>query len=543
MSDVLLLLPYAMPLAGAALGLLLWRWQNALRLLGLGILAATVAAAIGVLMAVADRGVIAVQIGGWPAPLGITLVADRLSALMLLVSSTVLLAILLYAVGQGVVGHSEAEPNFFYPAYLTLAAGVCLVFLAGDLFNLFVAFEVMLAASYVLLTLGPNPARMHAGMTYAVVSLTSSILFLTSVAVTYAATGTVNLADLSVRTANLPEGLRTVLALMFLVVFGIKGAVAPLHLWLPDSYPAAITKITAVFAALLTKTAVYALIRTQTLLFPDGRIGTVLLVLAAATMLIGLLGALTQQDIHRVLSFALVGHIGYLVFGLGLLSVAGLTGAIVYLVHHIVVQATLFLVSDIMQDETGETSLERLGGLAGSSAFLAALFFVPAMSLSGVPPLSGFVAKLALLEAGFGSDRTLGRAVAAVAVLTGLLTLIAMSRVWTLAFWRPRTPSGEPGPAPEPGGRPDPNPGGRPDPDAGGRPDPPLGPEPGERPGLSRPQRYSRGLVRAVTAGMVALGLAIAVFAGPLTSWSLQAAADLVDRTAYRQAVGEGRSP
>jgi multicomponent Na+:H+ antiporter subunit D len=223
-----------------------------------------------------------------------------------------------------------------------------------------------------------------------------------------------------------------------------------------------------------------------------------MLALAAATMLVGTLGALVQDDLHRVLSFTLVGHIGYMLFGLSLYSVAGLTGAILYLVHHIVVQATLFLVSDIMQAQTGETSLHRLGGLASSAAFTAALFFVPAMSVSGVPPLSGFVAKLALFQAGIGAGVS-GAMVTAVALLTGLLTLLAMSRVWALAFWRP-PPS-----------------------DAGPRPHTTNGA------GLR--------LMRVVTAAMVACGLGIALLAGPLSDWSRDAAADLLDRTAYRNAV------
>lgn len=504
--NVLLPLPFALPLAGGALSLLVRRSAGLLRALSMAVLAGLVAVAVAVAAAVARHGVISVQAGDWPAPLGITLVADRLSALMLVVSTVVLLAIMIYAVGEGVVGHTESEPSLFYPVYLTLAAGVCLSFLAGDLFNLFVGFEVMLVSSHVLMTLAPNPARMHAGMTYTVTSLTSSILFLTAIGFTYAATGTVNLADLSVRTENLPPGLRAALAVMFLVVFGIKGAVVPLHLWLPDSYPVAITKITAIFAALLTKTAVYALIRTQTLLFPLQEASALMLVLAALTLLVGMLGALVQHDIHRVLSFTLVGHIGFMVFGLALFSVAGLAGALLYLVHHIVVQATLFLVSDIMQEETGHTSLDRLGGLAKTSTLTAVLFFVPAMSLSGIPPLSGFVAKLALLQAGFGSGRALAYLVAGVAVAASLLTLVAMSRVWTLAFWRPR-------------------PSGAPPPETRGEPEP------------SRQVRYSHLPVRAVTAGMVLLGLAVAVLAGPLTSWTLQAAGDLLDRTAYRQAV------
>ncbi|HEX2315451.1 MAG TPA: Na+/H+ antiporter subunit D [Thermomonospora sp.] len=511
--NIVLPLPFALPLAGAALTMLAWRWPALLRTVSVAIVAGVTAASILVAVAVSREGVVSTQAGDWPAPLGITLVADRLTALMLVVSSVVLLAILIYAVGQGIVGQKQAEPSVFYPAYLALSGGVCLSFLAGDLFNLFVGFEVMLVSSYVLLTLSPNPARMHAGMTYVVVSLTSSILFLTTIALTYAATGAVNLADLSTRTEDLPSGVRTALALMFLVVFGIKGAVVPLHLWLPDSYPAAITQITAIFAALLTKTAVYALIRTQTLLFPHHETETLMLVVAGLTMIVGLLGALTQQDVHRILSFTLVGHIGFLVFGLALFTVAGLTGAILYLVHHIVVQATLFLVSDIIQDESGEITLNRLGGLVGVSAFSAALFFVPAMSLSGMPPMSGFVAKLALLQAGFGSGRGLAYTVAAVAVLASLLTLVAMSRIWTLAFWRPRPETPEP-----------------------------SGEEPGDEPGLTREERYSHRLVRGVTAAMILFGLLVAVFAGPLTDWSEDAATGLLERVEYQRAVlGEDR--
>lgn len=515
--NALVPLPFALPLFGAALATLARRRGTWLRILGPLVGAGVVAACAGLVAAVARDGVIAVQMGGWAAPLGITLVADRLSALLLVVSAAVLLAIMLHAVGEGAGGLSEHEPGVFYPAYLTLTGGVCLVFLAGDLFNLFVAFEVMLASSYVLMTLTPTGERVRAGMTYTVVSLTSSILFLTALGLTYAATGTVNLADLSERTAGLPGATRTALALLFLVVFGIKGAIVPMHLWLPDSYPAALTKITAVFAALLTKAAVYALIRVETLAFPREHGSRPMLVLAAGTIIIGTLGALTHDDIHRVFSFILVGHIGYMLFGLALFDVAGLTGAILYLVHHIVVQATLFLVSDLMQGLTGETSLHRLGGLAGLSAFIAVLFFIPAMSVSGVPPTSGFVAKLALFQAGLGSGSTLAYAVTGVAVLGSVLTLMAMVRIWTLGFWRPRPREAD---------------------------------EAAHARAAERMARmaepYTRGgvrLMQSVTAVMVAAGLLVAVFAGPLASWSRSAASDLVDRTGYRHAVLDGGRP
>ncbi|NKZ05660.1 Na+/H+ antiporter subunit D [Actinomadura latina] len=505
--NVLVPLPFVLPLFGAALALIARRRRTWLRVLGPLAAAGSVAASAALLAAVSRDGVAAVQLGGWAAPLGITLVADRLSSLLLVVSSTVLLAIMLHALGEGAGGTGGHEPGVFYPAYLTLTAGVSLVFLAGDLFNLFVAFEVMLASSYVLMTLTPTGERVGAGMTYTVVSLTSSILFLTSLGLTYAAAGTVNLADLSTRVPDLPGATRTALGLLFLVVFGIKGAVVPMHMWLPDSYPVALTKITAVFAALLTKAAVYSLIRVETLVFPREHGSWPMLVLAAGTIIVGTLGALTHDDIHRVFSFILVGHIGYMLFGLALFDVAGLTGAILYLVHHIVVQATLFLVSDLIQGHTGETSLHRLGGLASLSAFIAVLFFIPAMSVSGVPPTSGFVAKLALFQAGIGSGNVLAYAVTGVAVVGSVLTLMAMSRIWTLGFWRPR---------PEDAGEP---------------------PASGS---------YTRGgvrLMQSVTAVLVVAGLLIAAFAGPLASWSRQAASDLVDTNAYRHAVLDGGRP
>ncbi|GGV26480.1 Na+/H+ antiporter subunit D [Actinomadura cremea] len=497
--NVLVPLPFVLPLLGAAVALVVRRRERWLRIVAPLVGTGVVAVAGALVAAVARDGVIAVQLGGWAAPLGITLVADRLSTLLVTVSAVVLLAIMIHGVGEGVGGFGEHEPGVFYPAYLTLTGGVCLLFLAGDLFNLFVAFEVMLASSYVLLTLTPTRERVQAGMTYTAVSLTSSILFLTAIGLTYAATGTVNLAELSTRTAELPAGTRTALAMLFLIVFGIKSAIVPMHLWLPDSYPAAATQITAVFAALLTKAAVYSLIRVETLLFPRDGLSWPMLILAAVTMLVGTLGALTHDDLHRILSFTLVGHIGYMLFGLSLFSVAGLTGAILYLVHHIIVQATLFLVSDLMQGLTGEISITRLRGLATISPFVSVLFFIPALSVSGVPPTSGFIAKLALFQAGIGSGAVAAYAVTGVAVLTSLLTLMAMSRVWALAFWR--TPRDLP-----------------------------------ERP-HGEAARGGVGVMRTVTAAMVCVGLLIPVFAGPLSEWSEHAAAELLNPAPYVQAV------
>ena len=313
------------------------------------------------LLHLTDRdGTLALHVGGWGqtvpgmGPLGITLVVDRLSALMLVVSSIVLLAVVLYAIGQGIRDGDDRQPvSIFLPTYLVLSAGVCTAFLAGDLFNLFVGFEVLLSASFVLLTIGASRDRVRAGISYVMVSMVSSLVFLLAIALVYAATGTLNMAELAVRLDDVGAGTRTALFAVLLVAFGIKAAVFPLSTWLPDSYPTAPAPVTAVFAGILTKVGVYAIIRAHSLLFPGGGLDQVLLVAALLTMLVGILGAIAQSDIKRLLSFTLVSHIGYMVFGIALSSQLGMSGAIYYVAHHILVQTTLFLVVGLIERQAG----------------------------------------------------------------------------------------------------------------------------------------------------------------------------------------------
>jgi multicomponent Na+:H+ antiporter subunit D len=438
-TRVLLPLPVVLPLLGAAVSMLAARRTTVQRLLSVVVLVGLFAASLGLLLHVDARGTQVVQLGGWPAPAGISLVADRLSALLLVVSAGVLLAVLVYAIGQGVADGRRTGPlAVFHPSYLVLAAGIAMAFLTGDLFNLFVAFEVMLIASYVLLTLGGGRAQVRAGMTYVVTSLLASVLLVTVVGLVYAATGTVNMADAAVKLQDVPEGVRLALGLTMLVVFGIKAALFPLFSWLPDSYPTAPAPVTAVFAGLLTKVGVYAVIRTQTLLFPGSDvIADVLLVLGALTMVVGILGAVVQDDVKRVLSFTIVSHIGYMLLGLGLYSVAGLAAAILYTVHHIVVQTTLFLVAGLMERREGTSSMLRSGGLQHVAPMLAVLYLLPALSLAGIPPLSGFVAKIGLFQAGLADGGVLAVVAVAAGTATSLLTLYAVGRVWTQVFWGP----------------------------------------------------------------------------------------------------------
>jgi multicomponent Na+:H+ antiporter subunit D len=502
--NTLVTLPVLLPILGAALTVLASRSARTQRLIGIVVLAA-VSAVAAVLLVAADRGgPVVVELGGWPAPVGIVLVADRLSALLLLISTVVTLAVLVYAIDQRITDYGrETASTTFHPIFLLLSTGVSLAYLTGDLFSLFVAFEIMLAASYVLITRRTNAARIRSGMTYVIISLASSLLFLTTIALVYASTGTVNLADLAARVAELPPGLRTVLSMMTIVTFGIKAAMVPLHFWLPDSYPNAPAPVTALFAGLLTKVGIYALLRTQTLVFPGTGPSAVLLVLAVLTMIVGALGALAQNDLNRLLSFLLVSHIGFMLFGLAVDDARGAGGTALYIVHHITVQATLFLVSGLITRRTGTVSIEAMGGLAKRAPGLAILFAVPALTLAGIPPTSGFVAKLALLQAGAEAGAA-GAAVAGVVVLASLLTLYAVVRVWIRVFW-----GAEKEPLPD---------------------DDPTDEL------IVGTARTSRPMYVA-TVALVAVSIAIAAAAGPLSAVTGRAGTDLMERTPYIQAV------
>ena len=298
---------------------------------------------------------------------------------------------------------------------------------------MFVAFEMMLTASYVLMTLGGTPDQVRSGMTYVVISLVASALFMTALALVYTATGTVNLADLSGKMAELPSGTRIAFSVLLLVVFGIKGALFPLFFWLPDAYPTAPGPVTAVFAGLLTKVGVYAIIRTQTLLFPpESRVGTLILVIAGVTMVVGVLGAIAQNEVKRILSFNIVSHIGFMMMGLGFFTEAGLAAALFYTVHHIVAKTSMFLTSGLIEHVGGSGRLSRLGGMVRSAPVVAVLFIVPAFSLSGVPPLSGFIGKLGLVQAGIAEREYW---IVGVSMAVSLLSLYSLMKIWNGAFW------------------------------------------------------------------------------------------------------------
>jgi multicomponent Na+:H+ antiporter subunit D len=432
--NAILVLPILLPLTTAALSLLAWRSRRAQAWLGVSGSTGLLIAAALLLAAVRRDGIQATQIGAWPAPFGITLVADLFSAIMVLLAALAGLAVTSFSLAD--LDHRRAAFGY-YPLFQVMLMGVCGTFLTGDIFNLYVWFEVLLMASFVLMALGGERPQLEGSVKYVTLNLLSSAVFLAAVGLLYGVAGTLNLADLAGRLGTVAEpGFVAALGTLFLIAFGIKAALFPLFFWLPASYHTIPVAISAIFAGLLTKVGVYALVRAFTLLFV-GDVAyshTLLLVLAGLTMLTGMLGAVVQRDLRRVLSFTLVGHIGFPIMGLGLYTTAGLAGAIFYVVEDVIVLTSLFLIAGVVRRQSGSALLERLGGLYQTRPGLSVLYLISAFSLAGMPPMAGFFAKLGLIQAGLAASQY---AIVTIALAASLLTLLVVARIWAEVFWKP----------------------------------------------------------------------------------------------------------
>jgi multicomponent Na+:H+ antiporter subunit D len=374
------------------------------------------------------------QVGNWPAPYGISFVADMFSALMIVVTGLLGVGIVLYAMAAI---DARRQRFGFFPLLQVLILGVSGAFLTGDFFNMYVWFEVMLIASFVLMALGSERPQLEGAIKYVTLNLVSSAWFLSATGVLYGTTGTLNMADLSRQLAG-PDAnsIAGVATAMMMIAFGIKAALFPLFFWLPASYHTPPVAVTAIMAGLLTKVGVYALVRLCCLIVPGDmpQVQPMLMAVAAATMVTGVLGAAAQNDIRRILSFHIISQIGYMVLGLALFTPLALAGMVFYIVHHIIVKTNLFLVAGIVNRLAGSYDLTKLGGLYRKHFWVAMLFLIPALSLAGIPPLSGFWAKLVLIRAGLEVHEY---AVIAVALVVSLLTLFSMTKIWAEAFWKP----------------------------------------------------------------------------------------------------------
>lgn len=376
-------------------------------------------------------GIQVLNLGGWQAPFGISLVADMFAALLVLTTALVAALVLVYAFSS--IGE-EREANFFYPLWLFLIAGINASFLTGDIFNLFVAFEVMLVASYVLITLGSTRVQLRESVKYIVINMLASSLFLVAVALLYSMLGTLNMGHLSVRVAEVGQtGLLTAVAFLFLIVFALKAALL-LFFWLPTSYSAPPTAVAAVFAALLTKVGIYAIIRVFSLIFyhEPGITHLVIGILAGLTMVLGAMGAVAYNNIRKIITYNVVIGVGFILAGFASFSLAGLSGAIYYLIHDITIKALLFLLAGTIIQLTGTAKIGDISGLIRMYPALGWMFFLTAMALAGIPPLSGFIGKLLITEGTFTAQLYwLG----GLGLFTSLLVLYSLMKIFMKVFW------------------------------------------------------------------------------------------------------------
>ncbi|MWJ27601.1 Na+/H+ antiporter subunit D [Halomonas sp. ZH2S] len=433
-------LPILIPLFSGALSLVFWRSRAVQRVIAVGGTAALLLTSLWLLVTVNRDGILVMHMGSWPAPFGISLVADLLGAIMVVLTGIIGFAVALFSLATVGRGH---EAYGYFPLMHLLLAGVAGAFLTGDIFNLYVWFEVMLVASFALLILGSEKAQMEGAIKYVTLNLVSSVIFLVAVGLLYGMVGTLNMADIARRLATLEnDGMVDVLAMMFMVAFGIKAAAFPLFFWLPASYHTPPVAVSALFAGLLTKVGVYALFRVFTLIFhhSPGYTHEILLWGAGLTMLSGVLGAAAQFEFRRILSFHIVSQIGYMILGLALFTPLALIGGVFYIMHHIIVKTNLFLVSGIVHRLRGSYDLKKLGGLYKSHPGLAVLFLIPALSLAGMPPLSGFFAKFIVVRAAIEAE---AYGVTFIALLVGLLTLYSMTKIWAEVFWKATPPEGD----------------------------------------------------------------------------------------------------
>ncbi len=432
MTINLIILPVIFQLLLAII--LLFFWKRILAQKIISITGSVIAVFIAVILfsKVYENGILTMQGGNWKAPIGISFVADTFSATMVLLASLSAAAVVVFSS----VTIKKARMKFgYFPSFHFLIMGLNGAFLTGDIFNLYVWFEVIIISSFVFITLGGKKSQIEGAVKYFTLNFLASMIFLTAIAVLYGLAGSLNMADLSGKIQTIKnQGLVQVTAVLFLVGFGIKSAIFPLYFWLPDSYHTPQAAISSIFAGLLTKVGIYALLRVFSLIFiPDEFMKTLIVILGGLTLISGGLGALVQTNMRKLFSYMIVCHIGYMIGGLGMFTAAALTATIFYLIHDIIIKTNLFLVGGLVYKINGELNMKRMGGIYGQYPLLALMIAIPLFSLIGVPPLSGFWPKINLMRESFA---TANYYFLGCVIFGSFITLFVITRFWSEAFWK-----------------------------------------------------------------------------------------------------------
>lgn len=429
----MVILPIIVPFF-AAVVLLAWRKPGILR----RVFAAIVTLALMTLVLWMGRltyheGVQVLKLGGWLPPFGIALTVDLLGAVMLNLSGFIALCALLFDFAA--TGIQDENP-LRTPLLFFLLAGINMSFSTGDLFNLYVSFEVMLIASYALLTLDADSRQSKHALPYVLINLFGTALFLSAAALTYSLLGTLNFADIAQRAPAFVNDPRLIaVALLLVIVAGIKAAMFPLYYWLPRSYPILPPALAAFYGGMLTKVGVYVFIRLFTTVFPHDLIQPHLLVLAlsAPTMFFGVIGAVSRNGVRAILSYHIISQVGYMLLAFAFYTPVAIAASIFYVVHHIIVKSSLFLIGGIGQAINGSDDLDRMANLWQAVPFVGVLFLIQALSLAGLPPLSGFWGKYLIVLVGLEQG---GEFFVAVSIIVSVITLVSMLKIFQTAFWR-----------------------------------------------------------------------------------------------------------
>lgn len=425
-------LPIVLPLIAGVLAALFHKKLKIVRIYAQVLTVINTGVVAYILYYVHQNGSVVLESGDWMAPFGIVLVADMLSITLVLTTNIVALACIFYAPKSL---SQKQEEFYFYTFYFLLISGVSGAFITGDLFNLFVFFEVLLMASYGMIVLGGEKVQLRESLKYVLINLFSSMLFVTTIAFLYSVVGTVNMAQIAERVGEVEQtGILTTIGILLFFVFGTKAALFPLYYWLPRPYIAPNPVVSALFGALLTKVGIYSLLRVFSLIFIHERDITheFFIWIAAFTLIFGSIGALSTNNIKLIVAYNIIPAVGFMLLGIGVYNSTGFSGTVYYLINDMIIKAALFLLVGAIAYLAGTSDLRKIRGLIHHYPLLGWMFFISAFVLAGIPPFSGFIGKLVILQGTMEADKII---VAIIGLGSSLLILLSVMRIFIRGFW------------------------------------------------------------------------------------------------------------